>query len=111
MICTTDFIDIFGFLIVIFFGAIFSGLLPAGAFFSPLGRAWGVFFLRAFARNSIFFVALRTTDFISALLIFSKYLLMIFGNFRGCFFRAICSPPFVHRRGGAIFRTNFGVIF
>jgi len=54
-------------------GRFFSGLLPAGAFF---------------------FVALCTTDFISALLVFSNYLLMIFGKFRGRFFRANFSVIF-----------------
>jgi len=49
MICTTDFIDFFGFLIVIFFGAIL------GRFLFAKGEQWGVFFLRAFARNGVFF--------------------------------------------------------
>jgi len=37
MICTTDFIDIFGFFVLIFFGAFL------GRFLARLGGLWGVF--------------------------------------------------------------------
>jgi len=74
----------------------------SGRFFSPLGRAWGVFFVpnelgtgayfdklnTSKLNTGYFFVVLCSTDFISVLLVFSKYLLIFFGAFSGVFRQA-----------------------
>ena len=62
-----------------------------------------------------FFRSACAIGFIGFLLVISLYFQPIFkDNFwqiSGAIFSGRLSPPFVHRRGGAIFQTNFGVNF
>ena len=87
--CAIDFISallVFGKNLLMIFGGIFGGDFFLAFFSSPKANN-GAFFLspKSWGQGRFFFVVLCTTDFISVLLVYSKYLLIFFGAFSGVF--------------------------
>jgi hypothetical protein len=94
-------------------GVIFTPPVQAGAFCSCSDVIFfgAFFFCGRLPAMAFFFNSTCAIDFIVFLLVFSKYLLMILGNFRGRIFRAIFPAVRSSAGRGFFFGTNFSVIF